>query len=102
MMSLVARDPSNLSSSTSQNPEKRSNENQDPWSAKAEREDRTGQPVVGSDPRTVPNYYYKQSIQNSFSVRNSKWDDSKTWSSQGWKADKPMGDRTGQPVVTSW
>ena len=24
------------------------------------------------------------------------------WSSQEWKADKPMGDRTEQPVVTSW
>ena len=52
-MSLIARAPSNLSSSTSESPGKRSHGNQDPWSAKAEREDRTGQPVVGSDPKTV-------------------------------------------------
>ena len=26
----------------------------------------------------------------------------KAWSSQEWKADKSMDDRTGQPVVTSW
>ena len=51
MMSLIARAPSNLSSSTSERPEKRSYGNQNFWSAKAEREDRTGQPVVGSDPK---------------------------------------------------
>ena len=28
-----------------------------------------------------------------------KWDDNKAWSSQEWKADPPMGDRKGQPVV---
>ena len=37
MMSLIARAPSNLSSSTSASPGKRSYANQDPWSAKAER-----------------------------------------------------------------
>ena len=45
--------PSNVSSSTSESPVKTSYGNQDPWSAKAEREDRTGQPVVGSDQNTV-------------------------------------------------
>ena len=92
-MSLIARAPSNL---------KRSYGNQDPWSAKAGREDRTGQPVVGSDPKTASDYYHEQSIESSFSARYSKWDDNQTWSSQEWKADPPMGDRTGQPVVTSW
>ena len=53
MMRLVARAPSNLSSSASESLRKKSNGNQSPWSAKAEKEDRTGQPVVGSDPRTV-------------------------------------------------
>ena len=86
MMSLIARALSNLSSSTSESPEKRSYGNQDPWSAKAEIEDRTGQPVVGSDPRTAPGYYHEQFIENSVSARYSKWDDNKTWSSQGWKA----------------
>ena len=101
-VSLIARTPSNLSSSTSESPVKRSCGNQDPWSAKAEREDRTEQPVVGSDPRTVPDYYHERSTESSFSARHSKWDDNKAWSSQEWKADPPMGDRTGQPVVASW
>ena len=102
MMSLLARAPSNLSSSTSESPGKKSYGNQGPWSAKAEREDRTVQPVVGSDPKTVPDYYHEQSTKSSFSARYSKWDDNKACSSQEWKVDKPMGDRTGQPVVTSW
>ena len=38
MMSLIARAPSNLSSSTSESLGKRSYGNEDPWSAKAERE----------------------------------------------------------------
>ena len=67
-----------------------------------EREDRTRQPLVDSDPRTVPDFYHEQFIESSFSARHSKWDDNKAWSSQEWKADKPMCDRTGQPVVTSW
>ena len=99
MMSLIARAPSNLSSSASGSPGKKSYGTQNPWNAKAEREDRTGQPVVGSDPRTAPGYYHEQSTESSFSARHSKWDDSKAWSSQEWKADPPMGDRTGQPVV---
>ena len=40
----------------------------------------------------------KQSAESSY----SKWDDNNAWSSQAWKADPPMGDRTVQPVVTSW
>ena len=99
LMSLVARAPSNLPSSTSGSPGKRSYEHQVPWSAKAEREDRTGQPVVCSDPRTVPDYYHEQSTESSFSARYSKWDDNKAWSSQEWKADKSKGDGTVQPVV---
>ena len=102
MMSLIARVPSNVSSSTSVSPGKRSYGNQNPWSAKAEREERTGQPVVGSDQKTASDNYHEQSIESSFSARYSKWDDNQAWSSQEWKADKPVGDRTGQPVVTSW
>ena len=49
MMNLIARTPSHVSSSTSVSPGKKSYGNQNPWSAKAEKEDRTGQPVVGSD-----------------------------------------------------
>ena len=67
---------------------------------KAEKEDRTGQPVVGSDTRTVPGYCHEQFTESSFSARYSKWDDNKAWSSQVWKADKSMDDGTGQRVVT--
>ena len=34
-----------------------------PWNAKAEKEDRVGQPVVGSDPQTVPDCYHEQSTE---------------------------------------
>ena len=75
MMSLIARAPSNLSSSASKSPGKKSSGNQSPGSAKAEKEDRTEQPVVGSDPRTVSGYYHEQFNESSFSARYSKWDD---------------------------
>ena len=72
MMSLIARAPSHVSSSTS----------------------------VSSDPRTALGH--GQFVESSFSASYSKWDDDKAWSSQEWKADRSMDDRTGQPVVTSW
>ena len=102
MISLIARAPSNPSSSASESPGKRSFGNQNPWSAKAEKEDRTVQPVVGSDPRTAPGFHHEQFTESSFSARYSKWDDNKAWSSHEWKADKSMDDGMGQPVVTSW
>ena len=46
MMSLIARAPSNLSSSASESPGKRSFESQSPLSMQAEKYDRTGKPVV--------------------------------------------------------
>ena len=98
MMSLVARVPSTLSSSASESTVKKSFESQSPWSVKAEKNDRPGQPVVGSDPRTAPGQF----TESSFSARYSKWDDNQAWSSQEWKADKSMDDRTEQPVVASW
>ena len=102
IMSLIARAPSNPSSSASEIQGKRSNGNQNPWSANAEKEDRTVQPVVGSDQKTASDYYHEQSTESSFSAHYSKWDDNKAWSSQEWKADELMGDGTEQPVVTSW
>ena len=89
MMSLIARAPSNLSSSAPESPEKESYGNQSPWSAKAEKDDRTGQPVVDC---------HKQFVGSSDSARYSGWDDDKAWSSQEWKADKSMDDRTGKPL----
>ena len=67
-----------------------------PWSAKAEKEDRTGQPVVGSDTSHESVYHHKQFVESSFSARYSGWDDDKAWSSPEWKADELMDDRTGE------
>ena len=102
MMSLIARAPSTLSSSASESPGEESYGSQSPWSAKAEKEDRTGQPVVGSDPRSAPTYYHEQFTGSSYSARYSKWDYNKAWSYQEWKADELMDDRTVTPVVASW
>ena len=60
MMSRIAKDPSTLSSSASESPGKRSYGSQSPWSAKAEKEDRTGRPVVDC---------HKQFIESSYSAR---------------------------------
>ena len=51
---------------------------------------------------TASDYYHEQSLESSFSARYSKWDDNQGWSSQEWKPDTSMCDRSGQPVVTSW
>ena len=103
MMSLIARAPSTLSPSASESPWKRSYESQSPLSMQAEKYDRTGQPVVGSDPRTAPGHHHKQFVESSYSARYSGWDDDKAWSSsQEWKSDELMDDRTRTPVVFSW
>ena len=36
------------------------------------------------------------------SARYSKWDDNHAWSSQEWKTDTEMCERSGRPDVTSW
>ena len=101
-MSLIARAPSTLSSSASESPGKKTYESQSPWSAKAEKYDRMGQPVVGRDASHESVHHHKQFVESSYSARLSEWDDDKAWSSQEWKADKSMDDRTGQPFVASW
>ena len=60
------------------------------------------QPVVDRDASHESVHNHKQFVESSSSARYSRWDDDKAWSSQEWKADKSMDDRTGQPVVTSW
>ena len=72
MMSLIERVPSNISSSTSEIPGKRSYGNQNPWSTIAEKEEGSGQPVVSSDPKTASDCYHEQFIESSFSARYSK------------------------------
>ena len=56
MMTLIARDPSTLSSSASESPGKRSYESQSPLSAQAEKYDRTETPVVGRDTGHAPEH----------------------------------------------
>ena len=103
MMSLIARVPSNVSSSTSVSPGKRSHGNQNPWSTIAEKEERPGRPDVGSDRKTAFDYYYHEQVMDSFSSASySKWDDDHVWSSQEWKSDTEMCERSGRPDVTSW
>ena len=41
-------------------------------------------------------------MESFSSARYSKWDDNQAWSSQEWKTDTSMCERSGQPVVTSW
>ena len=102
MMNLIARAPSTMSSSASESPGKKRYGNQNPWSAKAEKYDRTGQTVVGRDTSHEPLHHHKQFVESSYSARYSRWDDDKAWSSQGWKADPPMDDRTVTPFLASW
>ena len=80
MMSLIARAPSTLSSSASESPVKKSNGSQSPWSAKAEKNDGTRQPVVDRD---------------VYSARYSRWDDDKAWINR-WmlERDKKIWSRT--------
>ena len=88
MMSLIARVPSNASSSTSVSPVKRSYGNQNPWSTIAEMEERRRRPDEGSDRNTAFDYYYHEQFMKSFSSASySKWDDDRAWSSQEWKTD---------------
>ena len=102
MMSLIARVPSDVSSSTSVSPGKRSYGNQNLWSTNAEREERPGRPDVGNDRKTASDYYHTQFIESSSSASYSKWDDHHAWSAQKWKIDTEMCERSGRPVVTSW
>ena len=100
MMSFIARVPSNVSSSTSVSPGKRSHGHQNPWSTTAEKEEG---PDVGSDRKTAFDYYYHEQFMESFSSASySKWDDDHAWSSQEWKTDTEMCERPRRPDVTSW
>ena len=83
MISLIAIAPSNLSSSASESPGKKSYGSQSPWSAKAEKDDRTGQPVVASWART-------HEFQSRFSHEKTK---------HVILEEEESHDRKGQPVV---
>ena len=103
MMNLIARAPSHVSSSTSVSPGKRSYGSQDPWSSKAKKEEPSGRPDIGTDRLKAYDYYYHEQFMESFSSASySKWDDDRAWSSQEWKTDIEMCERSGQPDKTSW
>ena len=98
MMSLIARVPSNVSSS-----KKRSYGNQNPWSTIAEKEEGSGRPDIGIDRKKASDHYYHEQFTESFSSASySKWDDDRVWSSQEWKTDTEMYERSGRPDETSW
>ena len=88
MMNLVSRCseriPDVLPSTASGSPGKTRHENQSPLSPQTEQHYRTVRPVV---------YAYSSSC--------SEWNVDKTWSSQEWKSDELMEDRTVRPVVTA-
>ena len=98
MMSLAASAPSTLSSSASESPVKRSYESQSPLSMQAEKYDRTGNPVVCHDASHEQGDHYRF-VESTHSASYSEWDDDKAWSSQEWKSDELMDDRTEKPVV---
>ena len=102
MMSLIARTPSHVSSSTSVCPGKRSYGNQDPRSTIAEKEEGPGRPDVSSDRKTASDNYHEHFIESFSSASYSKWDDDHAWSSQEWKTDTEMCERSKKPDVTSW
>ena len=96
MMSLIARAPSHVSSSTSVSPGKRSYGSQDPWSTIAEKEERSGRPDIGIDRMKASDYYYHEQFMESFSSESySKWDDDRAWSSEEWNTDTEMYERSG-------
>ena len=89
MVNLVARcserTPAALPSTASESPVKKTrHESQNPLSPQTEKYDRTGRHVV-----------------STHSSSYSKWNIDKTWSSQEWKSDELLDDRTGRPVVCS-
>ena len=83
MMTLTARMPSVVSSSTSSNPGRTSYGNQDPGKSVAS-DDRSGKPEKPSP----PGY--------------SKEDYGQSWSSQEWRSGAAEHDRSEKPEKTSW
>ena len=87
-MNLVARcserTPAAPSSTASKSPVKTRHESQSLLSPQTEQHDRTGRPVV-----------------SAHSSSYSEWNIDKTWSSQEWKSDELMDDRTVRPTVCS-
>ena len=97
MMNLIARTPSHVSSSTSVSPGKRSHGSQDPWSSIAKKEERSGRPDKGTDFfEASDNHYHEQFMESFSSASYSKSDDDRVWSSQEWKTEIEMNERSGR------
>ena len=88
MINLVSRcserTPDVLPSTASESPGKTRNESQFPLS-----------------PQTVQHKRTVRPVENAYSSSYSEWNVDKNWSSQEWKSDKLMEDRTGRLVVTA-
>ena len=86
MMNLVSRcserTPDVLPSTASESPGKTRHESQFPLNSRIEQHHRTGRPVV-----------------DAYSSSYSEWNVDKTWSSQEWKSDELMEDKTRRLVV---
>ena len=86
MMNLVSRcsdrTPNVLPSIASESPGKTRHESQFPLSSRTEQHHRTG-----------------RLVEDAYSFSYSEWNVDKTWSSQEWKSDELMQDRTGRLVV---
>ena len=88
---------------TSVSPVKRSYGHQNPWSTIAEKEEGSGRPDIGIDRKKDSDHCYHEQFMGSFSSASySKWDDDRVWSSQEWKTDTEMYERSGRPDETSW
>ena len=98
MMIFIARAPLTLSSSASESPGKRSYESQSPLSMQAEKYDRSGKPVICRDTSHEHRHHHRY-VESTHSASYSEWDTDKAWSSQEWKSDEFMDDRTVKPVV---
>ena len=99
MMNLVARcsesAPAALSSTASEGPVKTRQESQTPLSPQTEKYDRTGKLVVCRDTIHERHRLAEKAHLSSY----SEWGIDRTWSSQEWKSDELMDDRTVRPLV---
>ena len=102
IMNLIARVPSNVSSSTLVSLEKRHFGNQDPWSTIAEQEERSWRPDIGIDRMKASDFFTwaihgKLLFNKLFKVG---WRPCLVfWSG---KTDTEMYERSGRPDETSW
>ena len=101
VMNLIARTPSQVSSSTSVSPWMKHYGNQAPWKSVAG-EDRSGRLGKETDFFEASDQHYHEQFMESFSSTSySKLDDDRAWSSQEWKTETTTYDRSGRPDETS-